>query len=104
MNKQEHLLVIVAEEAVEVAQRATKALRFGMQQIQIDRNEPSPNSQNPLARTNKERLEDELCDLLATCELAGIQVDLAKFNERMAMKRRKVETYLEFSRQQGTLS
>ena len=29
MTREEHLLTIVAEECAEVAQRATKALRFG---------------------------------------------------------------------------
>ena len=30
MTREEHLLTIVAEECAEVAQRATKALRFGL--------------------------------------------------------------------------
>lgn len=34
MNKVEYLLACLAEEAVEVAQRATKAMRFGCNEVQ----------------------------------------------------------------------
>ena len=34
MTREEHLLTIVAEECNEVAQRATKALRFSLEEIE----------------------------------------------------------------------
>lgn len=48
------LLVILSEEASEVAQRVCKALRFGLQEIQPGQN-----------LTNAQRIAEEIGDLLA---------------------------------------
>ncbi len=104
MNRTEHLLTIIAEEGAEVTQRATKANRFGLSQIQIDSKEPSPNSQNPEERSNEERLFDEVCDLLAVCRMVGLEFDGDEAYARMRAKTDKVERYLDFCRKLGTLS
>jgi len=58
MTRSEHLLVILAEECNEVAQRVSKALRFGLEEIQPGQ-----------GKTNAERISDELDDLMAVLEM-----------------------------------
>ena len=95
MNRMEHLLSIAAEEAVEVAQRATKALRFGLNEVQ-------PGQE----LSNLERMRGELCDLLAAFEMVydeagqrfGIDLDA------IAAKKAKVGKFLAYSRDLGTLT
>ncbi len=84
----DHVLTILAEEAVEVAQRATKAIRFGLEEIQPGQ-----------ADDNKRRLERELADLLAVAGLLGLEVR----EEDKAAKLRKVEGFMAYSRSKGKL-
>lgn len=58
MNRTEHLLWVLAEECAEVAQRASKAARFGLDEVQPGQ-----------ALTNEERLWQEMCDLCAVGEM-----------------------------------
>ena len=90
MNKQEHLLSTLAEEAAELAQRATKALRFGLDDIE--------EGQTLTARV---RLAGELADLIAMVEMCGIPMP---DNRDIEAKKIKVEKYLEYSRTVGTLA
>lgn len=60
MNSVEHLLTCLAEEGVEIAKDVSKALRFGLD----DRN-----VLNPDGPTNRERLVDELNDLMAAVDI-----------------------------------
>ncbi|HYH65426.1 MAG TPA: hypothetical protein VD866_12085 [Urbifossiella sp.] len=102
MTRTEHLLTILAEECAEVAQRASKALRFGLAEV-----EPG----QPL--TNAQRLMREVNDLIAVYQmLAGPVVSpttpLFKGdpNEWMVWfreKHAKVEKYLSYSRECGTV-
>lgn len=62
MNKQEYLLTCLAEECAEVAQRCTKALRFGI-------NECQPGQE----LSNEERLNIELNDLFTICRLLSFE-------------------------------
>ncbi len=88
MNKIEHLLTVVSEESAEVGQRACKAIRFGLSEIQPGQQED-----------NKRRLERELADLMATAELLGLQIK----DEDKAAKREKLMKYMDYSRIAGTL-
>lgn len=99
MTRQEHLLTIAIEECNEVAQRLSKALRFGLEEIQ-------PGQQ----LTNRERIRYEYSDLAAVLEMldpatngAGgkIHPPNGMFMDR---KREKVETFLTYSEQCGTLA
>lgn len=97
MDKNEHLLVCLSEECSEVSQRVAKALRFGILEIQ-------PGQE----LNNAERIEFELCDMLAVIEMlqdAGI-VDL--YHERLLRakeaKKQKVREFMEYAKQCGTLS
>jgi hypothetical protein len=95
MNRQEHLLSIVAEECTEVGQRASKALRFGMTEVQEGQ-----------VYDNSERILHEVADLAGALELAyGFKIDdmLAELRPRINDKKAKVEKFLEYSRKIGTL-
>jgi hypothetical protein len=92
MNRAEHLLSIVAEEAVEVAQRATKALRFGIDEVQPGQD-----------HTNWERIEHEFHDLIAALEMAhGRPLNIRRV--LIDAKKEKVEKFLAYSAALGTLS
>ncbi len=88
MKREEYLLVVLAEECAEVAQRAAKAVRFGLAEVQ-------PGQEDNNAR----RIERELGDLLAVVELLNLQV----WEEDKAAKRVKLNEYMKYSRQVGTL-
>lgn len=77
LSLQQNLLVVLGEECAEVAQRAAKALRFGMTEIQPGQ-----------ALTNGERIASELCDLVAVAELLQAAGALPQF-DRAAIERKK---------------
>lgn len=96
LNRKQHLLVILAEECNEVAQRVTKSLRFGIDEIQ-----PGDN------KNNAERIKYELNDLLAIVEMLQkekILPDVITDREMMELKKQKVEHYLEYCKKIGTLT
>lgn len=88
MNKIEHLLVVLGEECAEVAQRASKAIRFGLYEVQPGQ-----------AEDNKRRIERELADLMATAELLGLQVR----DEDKDAKREKLRKFMDYASERGTL-
>lgn len=88
MNELEYLLMVVAEECGEVAQRASKAARFGMSEIQPGQPDD-----------NRRRMERELADLMATAELLGLRVR----EEDKAVKVEKLKKFMALSREKGML-
>lgn len=95
MNRLEHLLTVVAEEAAEIAQRADKALRFGLYETQPGQ-----------SHTNLERLLHEYHDLMAAICMV-LENQCLPFNidaVRLGDKRAKVEKFLAYSRELGTLT
>jgi hypothetical protein len=100
MTRQDHLLTIIAEECVETAQRATKALRFGIDEVQPGQD-----------LTNSERLMQEAIDLAAALEMLAeqspvfrkIYEDSERTKKWRYEKIDKVNHFLEYSRQQGRL-
>lgn len=97
MNRVEYLLDCLAEEAVEVAQRATKANRFGLKEIQPGQNE-----------LNADRILFEYADLQAILEMLEEAGAIKPFPESLnrtliRSKKKKVETFMEYSRRLGTL-
>lgn len=88
MTHTEHLLTILAEECAEVAQRVSKAVRFGLTEIQ-------PGQEDD----NRRRIEKELADLVATAELLGFQI---RDDDKLA-KRDKIAQYMNYSQKVGTL-
>lgn len=95
LSRVDHLLVKLAEECAEVAQRATKALSFGLDDVQ-----PGQDLNNTV------RLKGEVIDLFAILEmLMHEKVELLPVKmadaELIQAKKRKVEHYLEYSRDRG---
>lgn len=93
MTRTEHLLVILTEECAEVAHRASKALRFGLLE-----KEPGQDL------TNSARLAGEIDDLWAAVKMlraAGAMRGL--LSRRVEDKREKVESFLAYSAECGTL-
>lgn len=78
------LLTILAEECCEVGQRVSKALRFGLMEIQPGQ---------PLS--NAERIASELGDLLATAEELNDVIDWRIVENAKAEKREKLARYLQ---------
>ena len=117
MTKIQYLLVCLAEESAEVAQRATKALRFGLGE-----------SQPGQSLTNAERILDELEDLQIIVEMlreegalshslsesiqprpiAPSTLDQSRsvgrlYWDRIKAKRAKVKKYMDYAVQCGTV-
>jgi NTP pyrophosphatase (non-canonical NTP hydrolase) len=94
MNRTEHLLACLAEECHEVGQRALKAQRFGLLEVQPEQE-----------KTNWQRLQDELTDLLAVMEMledsAGSLYCITR--QGVAAKKEKVEKYMAYAESQGAL-
>ena len=91
MTRDEHLLTIAAEECVEVAQQLTKALRFGMEEVQ-------PGQE----LTNRQRIIAEFTELVAVLEMAGFPLQVV--NGRVIdAKVAKVEHFLKYSAECGRL-
>ena len=96
MTRTEHLLTVLAEECCEVAQRATKALRFGAGEVQPGQ-----------YFTNASRIALEVDDLLATLELLREEDALGlrrPDRSNIDEKTRKIERFLDYSRECGTLT
>lgn len=103
MTRTEHLLFILAEEAAEVAQRASKAARFGLAEVQ-------PGQEH----TNARRLMDEVNDFVAVYQmLAGPVVsptsplfkgDPHEWQAAITAKQCRVAAFLRYSEQCGTLT
>lgn len=89
MNETEYLLTTLSEECAEVSQRACKAVRFGLLEIQPGQMED-----------NTRRIERELADLMAVADLLGLRVR----DEDKAAKIEKLKKYMAYSREIGTLS
>lgn len=91
MNEREFLLTQFASECMEVAHRVTKALQFGIDEIQPGQ---------PL--TNGERTTEEIYDLVATMDMLVERdilprPDLAVANEKYIVKKEKVARYMAFA-------
>lgn len=96
MNRTEHLLECLSEECSEVGQRVSKALRFGLNEVQRDQ---------PL--NNGERIVEELRDLFAVTLILIEEGLLPNFDfvedVGVEAKRAKIERYMAIARQQGVL-
>lgn len=99
MNRREHLMTTTAEEAMEVGHRVTKAMRFGMSEVQ------------PGQRlTNAERVVDEFHDLFVMMEMLReeghipLHLQFIPSTEKTIAKREKVNRLMAtISAEQGTL-
>jgi NTP pyrophosphatase (non-canonical NTP hydrolase) len=96
MTREEHLLTIIAEECAEVAQRTTKALRFGL---------TDPAGTQPGELTNRERLLQEYGDLMAAMRMLFpeefLHIPITEYQEK---KVERIEKFLILSKQIGKLN
>ena len=95
MNKKEHLLTCLIEEAAEIQQAATKALRFGL-------SDGYPESKT----TNAQDISHEINDLIAVvdmCREHGIITQPAEAKAMYDRKRLRVEQYMDYARDTGAL-
>ena len=101
MNRAEYLLSIVGEEGSEVAHRTSKAMRFGV--VEIQPGQPD---------TNGERLRFEVYDVIATYLIAAeeneglppLHLDADIIAQLTATKRAKIEKFMAISREQGVIA
>src|SRR6267142_6786016 len=95
MNLKEHLMVHAMEECNELAHRISKALRFGLDQIQQDANDKP--EQNPDRLTNMDRIMFEYYDLRATLGMIGIDAwDMSeRAREAERVKILRISKYLD---------
>jgi hypothetical protein len=95
MNTEKHLLSCLAEECAEVAQRALKSTRFGLDDVQ--QGQPF---------NNRERLIQEFNDLLGCIELLQERGHLPpSIIERIAIdtKKARVLHYMDYAAAKGEL-
>lgn len=96
MNEIEHLLSVVGEEGAEVTQAASKANRFGLM-------DGYPNTD----RTNAGDLLKEFAQLEAVIEMLEERGALTRDPDQhaadKAAKKRKVEQFMAYARDMGTL-
>lgn len=95
MNRTEHLLSCLAEECAEVAQRVSKALRFGLDEVQPGQ---------PL--TNAQRIGQEFADLLAVVEMLEDEGAMDRPTDTHAIERKKAKVlaFMEYAEQCGALT
>lgn len=93
MNKTEHLLACIGEEAGEIQQEVSKALRFGLYDHGPGRN-----------TSNYQRTYGEVHDIIAVFEMLIEDQFNERFEidrDRIEQKKAKVEHYLEYSLTSG---
>lgn len=95
----EHLLGILAEECNEVAVRVSKAIRFGLSEIQPKQH-----------LTNAERMRDEMIDVLTMWDMLvergavrEIDPQSKEYIEKSGRKIEAVQRFMQFSESLGTL-
>ena len=99
MNREQHLLTILAEECNEVAQRVSKALRFGISEVHPD------TAINPDQLNNAKRIAQEMGDLIGAWEMLEHEGVVPKIDHaQIRAKKEKIERYLVYSKQVGELT
>ncbi len=95
MNVKEHLLTTLSEECAEVQQAASKALRFGPQDI-------GPET----TKTNAENIEKEFIEAMVVRDMLremGVLKYPDKFMSIYLAKRERVEQFVEYAKSKGTI-
>lgn len=95
ITRKECLLTSLIEECCETGQRATKALRFGIEEIQPGQK-----------LTNKERLIYEFNDIFAAMELLQENGCIDRIIDRSYIeeKKIKIEKFIKYSIECGTVA
>lgn len=91
MNREQFLLTLLSEECAEVAQRCSKSIRFGLDEIQEGQ-----------AKNNQERLVEELRDLMTILHLLrkeGYLNSLAVLNKIDSSRIVKIDLFYKYSKE-----
>lgn len=93
MRTDEYLMVVLGEEAIEVAHASSKVLRF------------TPHDSHTIGGpTNLEHLVTEFNELLAVVEMLKEEgLDLKRDEDIIARKKQRVKDYLEYSKKIGVV-
>lgn len=92
MNRLEHLLTILSEECSEIIQECSKSLRFGI-------------DDDFIGKTNLEKLTIEFNQMLAVVDMLKDEGVHIKIDQNIkSAKRDKIEEFLIYSRERGTLN
>lgn len=95
MNRKEYLLECLSEECNEVGQRVSKALRFGLTEVQDGQE-----------LTNAERIIEEMRDLICVYQILFNEGFLPAGNvtaKDVDNKLARIEKFMAISRREGTL-
>lgn len=93
LNREQYILTLIQEECAELSQRASKALRFGLYEVQ-------PGQE----LDNWERLRGEFVDLwTCVCLLDRLLVNFDYDHDEVAAKISKIKKYMELSINRGIL-
>ena len=94
MNRPEHLLICLAEECSEVSQRVSKALRFGLSEVQ-------PGQE----LNNAQRIELEANDLISVLEILEDEgvIRLRGSEEVRERKKAKLAKFMDYAKECGSL-
>jgi len=95
MNRGQWLLLKLAEECAEVTQRVTKALTFGITEVQDGQD-----------RNNSQRIVEELMDLHVILDKLSTEgyIDLENIDnlkQRIDQRSKKVERWYEYAKKEG---
>ena len=90
MKLDQFFLLKLMEECAEVSQRASKTIQFGWDEIQPGQD-----------KTNRERLQGEVYDLL--CLAALLKLDISWDEEIFNKKKDKLLKYLKYSKDIGAM-
>jgi hypothetical protein len=98
MTRTEHLLICLAEECAEIIQRVSKAIRFGLQEVQPGQ-----------LLTNAQRIVEEVHDFCGVLELLTEDGTFGKLSDQeiqiaIEAKKKKLEKYMQCSRACGALT
>ena len=94
MNRSEHLLTIAIEECAEIQHAISKAKRFGLH-----------DHGHSERLTNEQQIQKEFNDLLAVVDMLNDDgMDLHRDPKLVREKMQRVEKYLLYSEERGTLA
>ena len=95
MTRPEYLLTLLSEECVETSQRASKAIRFGLDEIYPEQD-----------LTNGQRITYEFNDIVAVMEILKSEgfLDIVIDRKAIELKKNKIEKYFNYSKEEcGTV-
>ena len=99
MNRTQMLLLKLMEECNEVSQRCSKAIRFGLDEVQ-------PGQE----KNNEQRIVEELLDLFAVLQMLAVENILTSANmeddkllNELSNRSARIDKYLNYSKELGIL-